>query len=268
MTLPTSDFLQQLARDAGQVALHYYGKTSDSEEIKDDFSVVTEADRAVEKFLHERILRAFPEHSIIGEEGTAIQGKPDAPVWVIDPIDGTANFAYQLPTWCISIGILHENQPKVGVIYCPVSDDMYATTDDGHATWHRDGQPARELPLHDPPIPERATMHLTTSQHKHLRLDWTGRTLCIGAVAIDLALIARGVGQAVVTRPCLWDVAAGFALLLNSGGVIKKLDGSAIDYAAWLENPHDRVDFYLVGASSEEVFQGVKTATTCLYQPE
>ncbi|MFM7257136.1 MAG: inositol monophosphatase family protein, partial [Acidimicrobiaceae bacterium] len=86
--------------------------------------MVTEFDRATEKYIVDEIRRLRPTDSIIGEEGASDVGTSGI-TWCIDPIDGTTNFLYALPGWSVSIGVSDENGPLVGVVYIPALDEMF-----------------------------------------------------------------------------------------------------------------------------------------------
>lgn len=86
--------------------------------------MVTEFDRATEKYIVEEIRRLRPKDSIIGEEGASVVGTSGV-TWCIDPIDGTTNFLYALPGWSVSIGVSDANGPLVGVVYIPALDEMF-----------------------------------------------------------------------------------------------------------------------------------------------
>jgi len=261
--VPPASYLAALAREAGALALGYYrlGQTGERVTVKPDHSIVTEADKAVESFLIGRIRRDWPGHGIVGEEGADVPAEPGMPVWVLDPIDGTSNFAAQVPYWTISIGVFHQAKPVRGALYLPVTDELYEVADDGHAHWH-----GQRVATAAAARLERDTLQLTTNQHRHLDIKWPGRTLVFGAVAIDIALVARGVSQAVVARPCLWDVAAAFAILEAAGGHIAWLNGRPVDYAAWLAHPHERAQHYMVAAASAKSLEAVQASVTSTYR--
>ena len=116
--------------EAGSLADSFLADRSKlSLEFKGPQDFVTEADRAVERLIVQRLSAAFPEDALVGEEGfgntTTINS--DA-VWVIDPIDGTANFVQGRNEWCVSIGLLYQNRPALGVVYHPSSDELYAAS--------------------------------------------------------------------------------------------------------------------------------------------
>jgi myo-inositol-1(or 4)-monophosphatase len=117
------DLAKQLARGAGDLAMRYYGQPM-SVEYKGIQNVVTEADKVCEKLIATAVLKHFPGDSILGEEAGR-QNEGSDTVWIIDPIDGTANFARKIPFWCVSVGIVVDLKPVVGVIYDPVREELY-----------------------------------------------------------------------------------------------------------------------------------------------
>ncbi len=120
------------ARKAGQYTLQYF---HDSFELvyKDDKTPVTNADREAERLLRQEIQRLYPDHGILGEEFEPVN--PDHEVqWILDPIDGTRAFIHGVPLYTTLIGIVVDGDPKVGVIYAPVSDELCAAAE-GHGAW-------------------------------------------------------------------------------------------------------------------------------------
>ena len=120
-----------LARPAGALALRMQDEvlaargSADGEDVKSSpTDVVTAADRAVEKLLVQGILAARPDDGLLGEEGAATVGTSGVR-WVIDPIDGTVNYLYGLPQWCVSIGIEVDGVTSVGVVYDPTKGELW-----------------------------------------------------------------------------------------------------------------------------------------------
>jgi myo-inositol-1(or 4)-monophosphatase len=115
----------RIAQAGGVLALDYFRRL-DSLTVEDkgpqDF--VTEADRAVEGHVRTLIAEAFPEDGIVGEEDESVPSKSGY-TWVIDPIDGTANFVTAIPTWAVVIAVVHENQTVVGVIHDPIHGETF-----------------------------------------------------------------------------------------------------------------------------------------------
>src|SRR5687767_2306966 len=122
---PRYELAKQVTREAGDLAMRYYGqREAMSVEYKGVQNIVTEADKACEKHIAEAVLKHFPDDSILGEEA-GFQNEGSDKVWIIDPIDGTANFAREIPFWCVSVGIVVNLKPVVGLIYDPVRDELY-----------------------------------------------------------------------------------------------------------------------------------------------
>ena len=120
-----NEFLQSIIRQAGAIALTYYRQGVTTAEKSNRGDVVTEADVAVSAFLVEAIHRRYPDHHIASEE-LEYDLNPGAPIqWIIDPIDGTRNFANAIPVWCILIGVLQDGKPYLGAIYDAVHDTLF-----------------------------------------------------------------------------------------------------------------------------------------------
>ncbi|TWG65891.1 inositol monophosphatase family protein [Aminobacter sp. J44] len=120
-------FAEAVAREAGRLAFDYFNRRSTLviEMKRDPQDVVSIADRNVETLIREKIGERFPGDGILGEE----YGLADATsgfTWVIDPIDGTSPFVNGMPTWCVSIALLHRGEPVVGVIYAPCQDELFS----------------------------------------------------------------------------------------------------------------------------------------------
>jgi myo-inositol-1(or 4)-monophosphatase len=116
---------QEIVRKAGELAMQHYRRRGLNVYSKGVQDVVTEADRACEKLIATAVFDAFPNDSVLGEEG-GLQNPGNSIVWVVDPIDGTSNFVREIPFWCVSLGIVLDRHPLIGVIYDPVNEDFYA----------------------------------------------------------------------------------------------------------------------------------------------
>ena len=118
---------EAMAREAGAVALDYFKRreTLVIETKRDPQDVVSIADREVENLIRERIAAAFPKTAILGEE-YGVSAGTSGYTWVVDPIDGTSPFVNGMPNWCVSIAVLHDEEPVIGVIYAPCHDELYA----------------------------------------------------------------------------------------------------------------------------------------------
>lgn len=119
------EFTKKLAKRAGKLALGYYKKGVDFRTKSDSTDLVTEADVAVNNFIVAEIKRKYPDHGIISEENKKDHNGGAKFIWVIDPIDGTRNFAHHIPFWCVMIGLEKNGEPHIGVVYDALHDEMF-----------------------------------------------------------------------------------------------------------------------------------------------
>ena len=125
---PRFELARAVARDAGALALRYFRDLPNLKiETKGLQDVVSRADREIEDFIRARITEAFPGDAILGEEaGGAGDLGGEAPVWVIDPIDGTQCFLNGLSTWCVSIALVHNGEIIFGAVHDPCNDELFS----------------------------------------------------------------------------------------------------------------------------------------------
>ncbi|MBL8696760.1 MAG: inositol monophosphatase [Alphaproteobacteria bacterium] len=210
-----------LALAAGALALGYFNdRASLKTTMKGTQDFLTVADGAVENLLRERIAAAFPGDAVLGEEGG---GQAAERLWIIDPIDGTANFARGEPHWCISIGFLRHGVPEIGAIYAPVADEFYLARRGGGAT--RNGKPIQVSETKDMRV---ATVEVGWSSRRpradYLRIVDAAMTAGANAKrsasgAMGMAYVADGRTDAYAeTHINSWDVAAGVVIVREAGG--------------------------------------------------
>jgi fructose-1,6-bisphosphatase/inositol monophosphatase family enzyme len=209
---------------ASQIALEMHGKTS--VETKKDQTIVTEADRAVETFLREKLAEIAPGWSFLGEE-EGMSGDPNAPCWVIDPIDGTTNFAKDIPLWCISVGAVANNQLVFGMIAVPeIGEVMWAAP--GQGAWRILRGETRQLLLADRlPLQQEDLIGSNTTVERVIDFSSVPcRLRNFGALAYHLTALARGSLTATIAHyHKLYDVAAGICICIEAGAVVRYLDG-------------------------------------------
>jgi myo-inositol-1(or 4)-monophosphatase len=201
---------------------------------KADKSPVTDVDHAVQDALLDAIGREHPRDSVICEETIADPGKhaavaSGARCWVIDPIDGTRNYARSLPVFTVSVALLEEGAPVVGIVFDPIADRMYTATTGGGA-WLAD----RQLAASDAPLSGDTFLSVPTGRHEILPPvvhDWVDRLVVrnFGSTALHLAYLAEGALDAVYARRNkLWDIAAGALLVTEAGGQVRSIDGRMV----------------------------------------
>ena len=215
------DWLLNVVREAGDIALSYFGRSTGT--LKPDNSWVTEADLAVESAIREALLKARPGEAILGEEGQ--DGPPDSSrVWAIDPIDGTRAFNHGFPVWGISVGMIIDGLPVVGAFYLPVLDDLY----------HADGQGAFyngvNLSAPSPPIGPNAVLLISEGAFGDLQVDYPGKVLGFGSATAHLCYVARGSAVGTLDRASIWDYAAAAAILRAVGIPLRYVSGREVDF--------------------------------------
>ncbi len=213
-------FASTLARDAGRLAHSAFGRSTAS--LKGRHDIVTLMDGEVERFIRAAIAKRYPSDAIIGEEEGGASGNGER-VWVIDPIDGTANYARGIPRYCVSIGYLEDVKPTVGVLYDPSNDWLYAAERGGGATCNDERlavSPIADL--------DAATVECgwSTRRSNADYLALVGRVLGAGCAfsragsgALGLADVAAGRREAYCELHInAWDCAAGILLVEEAGG--------------------------------------------------
>lgn len=234
-----NEFLQftiDIAQQAGEILIQAQNKLITIEEKRAN-DLVTAYDKKIDAFLAEKILSAFPEHQILAEESGAHDSNSDYR-WVIDPIDGTTNFAHHIPMFAISIALQFKQQTIVGVVYNPMNKELF-TAEKGKGAF-LNGQRlqiklqktlqgallATGFPCKDPEdIPTYMAMFAPL-------LEASQGIRRIGAASIDLAYIAAGrIDGFWELRLQLWDIAAAALMIEEAGGVVTDLLGGS-DYPA------------------------------------
>jgi myo-inositol-1(or 4)-monophosphatase len=214
----------KIALQAGQVLLEQFHKPLEIQfKGKKNSDPVTAADRLSEEYLKKAIREKFPLHGILSEEGGALFEADSSFVWVLDPLDGTANFMNGLPLFAVSIGVLWKRQPVAGSIYVPVShrgsEGVYHARRGRGAFLNNEKiavnkQPSGR-PLCEVPVQFGRRFRLSGKSRKE---PFESRNL--GSIALEMALTAGGVFQyAVFGGPKLWDIAAGVVLIKEAGGL-------------------------------------------------
>ncbi|MGD0472078.1 MAG: inositol monophosphatase family protein [Candidatus Velthaea sp.] len=225
------DFIISLAREAGTLLME---RLDGPREIafKHRADLVTDADRASEALIVERIHAAFPNAAILGEEGGVYAGAGDER-FIVDPLDGTTNYAHRYPLFCVSIAYERAGRLEAGAVYGPMIGELYAA---------RRGQPAtlNGKPIAVSPIPavsealvctgfipsryERNAANFAALSHvaQAVRRD--------GSAALDIAFVAAGRFESFWEwdlNP--WDMAAGVVIVEAAGGTVTAIDGSPLD---------------------------------------
>lgn len=220
-----------IAREAGHLLMTFFERRIGFE-YKGDVDLVTEADRASEKLIVERIRSAFPSHDIVGEEGTRKDNGSEFR-WYVDPLDGTTNFAHGYPVFCVSLGIESKGSVVAGVLYDPTRDELFSAEKGKGARLN--GRPIQVSNTKKLGEALLATGFPSRKRHKnpniHFYHQLTLRSHGLrraGSAALDLASVAAGRYDGFWEfnlNP--WDTTAGVLLVQEAGGTVTRFDGSA-----------------------------------------
>ena len=227
------DKIQQIARKAGEIILNAHNTQSHQKE--GHFNFVTDTDVAVQDYLQSSLLSLLPGARFFAEEQEN-EALTDAPTFVVDPIDGTLNFMRHRNASAISIALLENKQPVLGVIYQPYTDEMYTASLGGGA--YLNGSPIHvtDIPFENAMVafgtsPYDAELAKKTLAAATQFLLQAGDLRRVGSAALDLADLAAGRADIffeLKLRP--WDVAAGSLLVTEAGGKFFSLGHDAPYY--------------------------------------
>jgi myo-inositol-1(or 4)-monophosphatase len=200
---------------------------------------VSEIDRAVEAMVRERVGERFPGHDIIGEEVEVHPDTIDDFVWVVDPVDGTANFVNGYPLFCVSIGVLFNGVPVVGAIWCASTHALRPGVYHAHrgGGLHFDEQRFPGVPSADVRRRLSAAPGGSPGRTQH----WDNRVT--GSAAIELAFVAAGIFQSAwFGGLSIWDLAAGVLLIQEAGGRVTQRRGTSFATFERFEAPAEVKD--------------------------
>jgi len=219
--------ITSLAREAGKIAMDHFRRTTVT--MKADHTPVTEADKAVERFLTVELRQRYPDFGILGEEGADLDENA-AYRWVLDPIDGTNAFAAGLPVWGVSIGLIQGSRPLAGVFYLPAVNDCFAVDLTGPATLN--GRPISVAGA-DQPITTESIILGSADAHLLWDIRFPGKVRAFGSCAAHFCYVAAGSALAGLnTHTAIWDIAAALPILNRAGGAAQLLSGKPLPLEA------------------------------------
>jgi len=228
------DIAVDAARIAGRFQQYRFASVLDVT-LKGDKNLVTEVDQESERLIVGHLLEAFPDHSIVAEEGEYPQGGTPFR-WIIDPLDGTTNYAHGFPWFCVSIGLESAGELVAGVIYNPLHDELFTATRGGGAflngqRLHVSTRSPLQNSLLGTGFPYDCASDPANNFDNFIAFQKAPRGIRrAGAPALDPAYVAAGRLDGfweLKLKP--WDVAAGVLLVREAGGTVTTFDGSAYD---------------------------------------
>ena len=225
----------KIAKEAGKMAMKYFEQLKDHHiSTKEDGSLLTIADTEIDAYIRRELEGAFGEHSVISEESESTRIEKER-MWVVDPIDATRNFADGNPYFAISIGLLVNKKPEIGVVFAPAMNELYVGEIGGSAFLNGIGiKVSNVTELKDVKIlMDKGVNSKTIEKHAELLplLEKAGVNVNIdqktNCAALDLCAVACGKSDVFIHyRAKGWDIVAGIAILESAGGVVCHLDGT------------------------------------------
>ena len=218
------EFVKQVAHDAGHRALGMVNTMHP--ELKADNSYVTEIDRETEQYVQARLAERYPDFAFLGEE-FGRHGSETAPLWAVDPIDGTTNLVFGIPFWCVSIGLIVEGRSVAGALYLPRTDELFYGVEGQGSYCNGERLQVRDRDR----FHAEDTLGFTSAAIKNLDTSVLhGRLRCLGSIAADIAYVARG------SLTCLvgwsegaYDMAAALCVAKEAGCRAAYLTGEPLD---------------------------------------
>jgi len=221
------------ARLAGQKAMEEisFVKTS----AKSNTELVTEADSHCQQIIIDNIMRDFSNHGIIAEEGKNNKLFKQNPRgdndlwWVIDPIDGTNNYSQKILSFCVSIGLMYQGSPVLGVIYDPATDSMFTAAGDAPVQYNNVRIAASDSDIECFQTLGIESLFINGVPKWITQLQKLLRCRSLGTTALHLAYVAKGsfVG-AIMNNPKLWDIAGGACLAQSAGAIVTDWQGKSL----------------------------------------
>jgi myo-inositol-1(or 4)-monophosphatase len=213
---------------AGKLALNHFGARG-AHWFKGPGQVVTAADLEIDRLLHDALIGAFPADGWLSEERADDRARLERErVWVVDPIDGTRGFAHGLPEFAISVALLRDDAPVLGVVFNPATGECFEA-ERGYGAWS--GDASLRVSAHAALLGAR----LLSSRTEMRRRNWPALMpeatfTDLSSLAYKLALVAAGRFDGLISRRAChdWDLAAAQLLIAQAGGRLTAADGGAL----------------------------------------
>ncbi|MGB2599755.1 MAG: inositol monophosphatase family protein [Candidatus Omnitrophota bacterium] len=228
------DIAAEVVRETGKIAFQNIGELRTIEYKSARTDLVTDVDKRCESIIIERIRKEYPDHAILAEESGEKQGQSEYE-WVVDPLDGTTNYAHRFPVFCVSIGVKRGDEVEVGVVYDPSRDELFEACRGKGALLN--GSPIKVSSADAVRDSLLATGFAYNVEGKIANLDYFKRMLesaqavrRLGSAAIDLCYVACGRLDGfweLGLNP--WDMAAAQLIVKEAGGMVTTMKGGQFD---------------------------------------
>ena len=231
----TADMLDaaiQAAKEGGEILKAHF-QTALQQRLKEDATIVTEADEEAEKEILKVIRSKYPAHNFLGEEGGELEAGSEYS-WIIDPLDGTRNFVNGIPIFAISIALVRGNEHIASVVYNPLTEELFSAEKgkgsfcNGHK-FTVSKQDAKSGMITIGTSSAKESKEIAAKLFTNA-LQYVGAVRYLGSSVLELAYLARGGTEGFINAGTKkWDYAAGTLLVLEAGGQISDFEGNPWD---------------------------------------
>ena len=221
--------LNGLVKDAGKIALDYFGRATIG--YKEDNSIITEADLAIEKFLYRELTQLVPGSQFLGEEGAGkpVSGNPEF-LWIVDPIDGTSSYSKGLPVWGISAGLYRNYRPYLASVYFPYVDQHFYHNSDNRA--YLNGESLNGL-SEKQELRSESFVCVPSELFNSCGLQLKMKSRSFGSTCYHILQVARDAAYAALLCSYkVWDLAAAEAIAEMTGARMFDLEGKKLNLSA------------------------------------
>ena len=231
------EYAKIFAKEAGRLLLKRFKKRKLVIEKKGEIDLVTDADKKAEAYIIGSIFNKFPQDSVLAEETGRVNIENSSFRWIIDPLDGTTNFAQKFYLFAVSIAVEYENEIKIGVVYIPYFDELYYALKGKGAFLNGDEiKVSQKDKLINSVIATGFPYSKNTDNDNNLKEHNKMITKCrdirrAGSAAIDLVYTACGIWDGYWEKKLKpWDIAAGSLIVEEAKGICKDIKGGKFDY--------------------------------------
>ncbi|MFV0340958.1 MAG: inositol monophosphatase family protein [Parachlamydiaceae bacterium] len=230
---------KEIAHIAGEQLLYYWGKLTQVREKGFFWDLVTEADLASEACILEQIKKRFPSHDILSEESGLYEKGESRFKWMVDPLDGTTNYTHQYPMVSISMGLVIDGVPEIGIVYNPILQEMFEAVT-GAGAFLND----KSIHVSTVSSLDRSLLATGFAYDRKETKDNNYKEFChltnlsqgvrrLGSAALDLAYVAAGRLDGYWERGLKpWDMAAGVVLVREAGGLVTSYESGSLDISS------------------------------------
>lgn len=217
------EFATETARQAGRLLVERYELLGIQAATKPDNTLVTQADLDADALITGAIRQRYPNDWILSEESSTHSGDQNDPIWIIDPLDGTTNFSLGLPVWGVSIARVLDGFPHIAALYFPLLNELYTARAGAGAFLNQ-----RLLDESLPPHQQSSFFACCSRTARYYSVKLPYKTRILGAAAYNLCCVSRRSAiMSMEVTPKIWDLAAGWLIVKESGGEIAVLEGDS-----------------------------------------